>query len=188
MNTLKFLSDRDFKIQQGKKGNNLCVNIDGLCIVLFSSQNCPHCKDFFPQYKTLSSNFPMITFGVINIQNFKNVVFASQNTSSPITHVPYILLYFNKKPIIIYTGDFTFQAIGEFLQSKILTKVNNKTSFVPHNSVNLEDIELQNSAGMIPYNIVCDQDSCYLSYGDIMSRKECNKADGCQECTVRRTL
>jgi thiol-disulfide isomerase/thioredoxin len=188
MNSLKFLSDQDFSMTMGKKGQNLCIGMGGLVLVLFYANECSHCHSFIPQYKALSSRFPMCQFAMINIGQYQNVAIASMKTSSPVRQVPYLLLYLERKPVIIYTGDFNINALSDFLQNRILTKIQSKTSFVQH-KVDPDDLELQTSSGGgIPYNIECDEHSCYVTYGDIKSKRCNNKADGCKECTVRQTM
>lgn len=196
MNPIVFLTDRDFSIQQGKRGNNLCVNMGGLVLVLFVSHNCPHCHNFLPQYKALSTKYQMCQFGIIDVGKFQNVAIASIKTSSPIESVPCLLLYLNKKPIIIYTGTFSFNAVAEFLQNKILSNIQNRTSFVPQKQngydgrqqINPDDIELMSSSGPIPYSVVCDAEKCYLTYRDIMNKQISNIADGCPNCRITNTL
>src|SRR5277367_798426 len=115
MSALQFLSNADFSIQPGKKGNLLCNRLKNVSVVLFFSKSCSHCHNVFPIFQSLSRNIPNCTFAVLNITSFFDVAVASKQTIAPITHVPYIVLYVNGRPFLRYNGDKTESAIAQFV-------------------------------------------------------------------------
>ena len=48
MSGLLFLTNDDFVLNKGTKGNILCTSIQGFSLILFYSTQCPHCKSLIP--------------------------------------------------------------------------------------------------------------------------------------------
>ncbi len=168
MNSLIFLSDQEFSIQEGKKGKILCNNLPGVSLVLFFSERCPHCVQMFPIFKTLPQLIQGCQFAAINISTYQNVAEMSQRTISPITHVPFIILYVNNRPFIRYNGAKTLRDVSNFI-NEVLSRIQNKKQFI-NPKLGIDDMEAipEYSIG-IPFNMVCDangSDNCYLTFGE----------------------
>lgn len=162
MNSVRQLSDRDFELKQRKNGNIITCNLSGISLVLFKSENCPHCVSMGPIMQQLSRKINTCNFAMINITRFPAVIKASQNSIMPITYVPFIVLYVNGKPFLKYDGDRNEQAVGTFVMS-VINQLKTTKNFSDNTIIETDEIE--SVAGAIPYNLVCDKDSgvCYLT-------------------------
>jgi len=170
MNSLIFLSDQDFSLQQGKKGRILCNNLPGVSLVLFFSKQCEHCGTVFPIFAALPHRIPGCQFAILNISMFPGVAQKAQQTIAPITHVPFIILYVNGKPFMKYNGKKTYEDISNFV-GEVLSRIQSKRNFSSNSKVEVEGDELQEYAGgSIPFNIICENENCYLSFKDAYKR------------------
>jgi hypothetical protein len=52
---------------------------------------------------------------MINVSSNKQCITISKNTIAPITYVPYIILYFNGKPYMVYKGPYDANEIRRFV-------------------------------------------------------------------------
>jgi hypothetical protein len=115
MSGLLFLNSDDFSVQKGAKGNILCHNIPGYALILFYSTHCVHCQSLIPNFKQLPGTIGGCQFGMINVSTNKVCIEASKNTIAPITYVPYILLYINGRPFMVYKGPYEIEEIRRFV-------------------------------------------------------------------------
>jgi len=164
MNSLLFLSEQDFSIQQGKKGNVMCNNLPGVSLVLFYSKKCPHCNDIFPIFKNLPQIIPGCQFALLNISTNVNVARMSQKTIAPITHVPFIILYVNGRPFLKYNGEKSLRAVVGFV-NEVLARIQSKKNFSSNTRVEHDDDIPEYSVG-IPFNMVCEGEQCYLTFNE----------------------
>ena len=128
MSGLLFLTSQDFTIQKGQKGPILCTNIQGFSLILFYSTQCVHCQSLIPIFKRLHGSIGGCQFGMINVSHNKQCVLMSRETVSPITVVPYIVLYINGKPYMRYSGPHDPKEIGRFIV-EVSQKVQKKETF-----------------------------------------------------------
>jgi thiol-disulfide isomerase/thioredoxin len=170
-NNLLYLTEKDFFVQNGKKGPLLCCNTKGVTFVLFYAKSCPHCSDVFPIFQELPRILPSCQIALINVTSNMNVAQMSKDTTCPITYVPLMILFINGRPFMKYTGAKTLQDIYAFLQD-VLNKLQTKRNFAVPQKDLLDDDVAQFANGMgIPYNlVVCDGEQCYLSFKDAYSR------------------
>lgn len=119
MSGILYLNADDFIIKKGEKGSILCLNYDvqGLSLVLFYSNDCPHCTKLLSRYKQLPLSINGCQFTMININKPDNrrIVQLSNNTIVPITYVPDIILYVDGFPYIRYDGNHEIQHIKNFI-------------------------------------------------------------------------
>lgn len=115
MSVLYFESD-DFTIQRDVKGDMLCHSTPGFCLLLFYSTHCQYCQSLIPIFKSLPTILGGCTFGMLNVSLNKKCVAISQKTITPITYVPYIVLYINGKPYMTYKGPNTENDIVRFIK------------------------------------------------------------------------
>lgn len=164
MSNLFFLHEKDFSIQEGKKGNVLCCNTKGISLILFYSKSCPHCNDIFPIFQTLPKVVPTCQFGMLNISNHFKVAQMSQDTICPIQHVPFLVLYINGRPFMKYTGPKTLEDISNFL-NEVMSRLNTKKNFSLLKIENQESEIPPYSIG-VPFNLLCEGEQCYLSFSE----------------------
>lgn len=115
MSGLLFLNTNDFAIQKGSKGNIMCNGIPGFSLILFYSTHCVHCQNLIPIFKRLPGTIGGCQFGMINVSANKQCISMSKNTIAPITYVPYIILYFNGKPYMVYKGPYDANELKKFI-------------------------------------------------------------------------
>lgn len=167
--TIHYLKTSDFFIAEGKKGKVLCTHLKDVSFVMFYSKECVYCNEIFPVFKNLSQQIPNCSFAVLNISVNPDVVFASQKTIAKIDSVPYLVLYVNGRPFVRYTGSRRFEDIGKFI-IEILKRVQSKKNFMDM-KYEVMETELPKIAGAIPFNIVCENDTCYLTFGEAYRKK-----------------
>jgi thiol-disulfide isomerase/thioredoxin len=168
-NRLFALTDKEFTLNQTKKGYTLCNTIKGISFGVFYSSNCPHCKTALAIVKNLSLKANICNFFIINVDTYRNIVDMSQKTISPITYVPEMILYVNGRPFLKYTGQKTENDIGNFIASVIKQLQANKG--FTNNSVIDTEAPIETVGGVIPFNIICEGDLCYLTTKEAYSGK-----------------
>ena len=157
MNGLLFLSSEDFQISDTPNGKLLNCNVNqGLCLVLFYSNQCVHSQRALPIFKRLPQAIHGCSFGLLNVSNNARVVHISKQTLAPITYVPLIFLYMNGQPCYKYKGNMDIREIQNFIlqMSKLLET---KQQFVD----NIKDTSRPEFTTGIPY---CDDKVCYLEF------------------------
>jgi thiol-disulfide isomerase/thioredoxin len=123
-----FLTTEDFISQKGTNGNILCHNIPGFSLILFYSTHCVHCQTLIPIFKKLPGTINGCQFGMINVSTNKNVVEMSRDTVAPVKYVPYIVLYINGKPFMVYKGPYSENDIRNFIV-EVANNVQKKQQF-----------------------------------------------------------
>ena len=132
MSGLLFLTSDDFSIQKHGKGNVMCHGIPGFSLILFYSTHCVHCQTLIPIFKKLPGTLGGCQFGMINVSTNKHCVLMSNNTIAPITYVPYIILYDNGRPYMVYKGPYDAEEIRRFI-IEIANNLQKKQAFVNSN-------------------------------------------------------
>jgi hypothetical protein len=128
MSGLLFLSSDDFHIQKGVKGNVMCHGIQGFSLILFYSTHCVHCQTLIPIFKSLPGTIGGCQFGMINVSTNKKCVDMCRDTIAPIKYVPYIVLYINGKPFMVYKGPSDANEIRKFIV-EVANNVQKKQQF-----------------------------------------------------------
>lgn len=160
---LLFLSNDDFQIREGQKGNLLCNNINGISLILFYSTKCVHCKELVPIFKSLVGTIGGVQFGIINVSVNKEIIQKASQTITEIRFVPLIILYVNNKPFMVYKGNRTAQDIQKFVVD-VATNIQKKQSFSQK-----QGIKEDTKKGMFEYCLgkpLCgdDDDVCFLPF------------------------
>lgn len=117
MSSLYFLTDKDFYIGEGHKGNLLNTVIKGISLVFFSATMCEICQNFIPMFKQLPKRVVGCQFAIVNLTTYPKIIRMSSQTIMPLTEVPYIVLYVNGKPILRYDDVYDIDVIAEFITS-----------------------------------------------------------------------
>lgn len=115
MSGLLYLTHNDFHIQQGQKALIMCHKIPGMSLILFYSNSCQYCQHIIPIFKTLPGKIHGCQFGLVNISTSKQCVAMSKEASPRIQYVPFIVLYIDGKPFMIYKDDYDAGKITKFI-------------------------------------------------------------------------
>jgi thioredoxin-like negative regulator of GroEL len=182
------LTADDFYVDNGSKSKILCIkSLRGISVVLFWSNRCEFCPQTVQIFKDdLPNIIPNVQFGLINITQHPKIAYMSKVTNTPITYVPYIVLYVNSIPFLRYESDKTAESLVNFVNG-VVQRIKPKLQFIENNNMKLESDSVveyndqsrnkdqeaarkspsaaANSTSGIPYNIVCDAESgkCYLN-------------------------
>jgi hypothetical protein len=98
------LNPDDFKIIDTPRGKVIETVIKGLSMILFYNPiSCKHSLEFLPIIKNLAGDIGC-TFGIFDIDKYKDYTSLSLHTKTPITYTPYIVLFINGKPYMSYNG------------------------------------------------------------------------------------
>ena len=173
MSSLVFLSSDDFSIENGTRGPVLAHGIKGFALIFFYSTGCVHCQSFIPVFKRLPGTLAGCQFGMINVSKNKDVIRMSRDTIAPITYVPYICLYVNGKPFMLYEGPHDEGELRRFIL-EVANKLQNKEKFATNNN-NTNNNNGSNSnpniretdKGIPAYTIgkpFSDENVCYLEF------------------------
>jgi hypothetical protein len=109
------LENRHFRLNEETK-LLCCNNRAGMLVVLFYSESCKHCTSFVPLFRELPNKVDWCTFSMVNLKYNKSLLQLSKESTTNITHTPYIILYINGKPSQTYIGSLSNQ-IYTFLNS-----------------------------------------------------------------------
>ncbi len=170
MSGLLFLTDDYFKVVSTPKGDVLGTTIRGISLVLFFSNQCQYCHQFIPIFKKLPGTVGGCQFGMINISTNRSVVEKSKNTISPLSYVPYIVLYVNGQPVMSYDGPADENSIRKFVL-EIVESLKTKQQFITNNKP-LEDLTTNSPDPVIPAYTIGrpkDSDKCYLNWDSAYS-------------------
>lgn len=99
---------------------------------------------------------------MINVSNNRATVEMSKQSVTPIKYVPYIVLYFNMKPFMVYKGPYVADEIRRFI-IEVANNIQKKQQF------SKAQIKQDDQEGGIPaYTVgrpVCGDDKvCYLEF------------------------
>jgi hypothetical protein len=176
-NNVLSISEDDFYITQGTKGKILVTQIPGISFILFHADagKCQHCEIVIPQFKQLARSELMTgcKFYLCNLSRNQNLIRMSAQTIAPFEYVPYMLLYFDGRPIARYDsddGEFDINDCAEFLQ-EMIKRLQSKKNFIQSKNFKFDD-EIKRYGG-IPFNIVCDEDKgvCYVKADDLYGKQ-----------------
>lgn len=161
MNTFQYLEDKNFYLSKGQGGKVLLsTNVEGVSFVFFFSTKCPNCSPGLDIFRRLKDKFTSIKFCVININENPSVIQKSAQSCTPIEYVPYLILYYNGKPFLRYDGDIVLDHLVKFLV-EVMKRIESKVKFSKGGS---EESEVPGYTEGTPYNVVCNQNKCYIKW------------------------
>jgi len=155
------LSDQHFKVA-GQQKKNLILNVSNPTLVFFKTQECSACSNFEPIFNALSNSEKRVMFAILNLTQFKQIAKMSQVTTTPISTVPFLLLYFGGKPISRFTGKKDAQSLSSFIDKTLNYLKSNSGAVAPQ----------QNTGGYI----APQQQSQQQYNGPVMSAMNNNRA------------
>ena len=193
MNGLLYLSQYDFFMAPGERSQLMCNRIQGMSLVMFYTTECAYCHNLLNVFKQLPRAVYGCQFGIVNLSVNKQIALASKNTATPITYVPYIILYIDGRPFLKYDGERDMQHLTQFIH-EVSQNIHAKQQFVrerttpganmnvnnrppgqaqqnlPANLRNTHPQEPHKDATTIPaYSLgkpKCEDGVCYLTYTD----------------------
>lgn len=167
MNGLLFLGSEDFQLQTGTKGKVMCHGIPGFSLILFYSPKCEHCQTLLPIFKNLPGSLGGCQFGVVNVHVNKECIQLSRESMAPIEYVPYVMLYIDGMPFMIYKGPRAAESIKHFILD-VANNVQKKQKFMMKDRAPAPKTETE--VAIPAYTIgrpVCgDGKVCYLEFGN----------------------
>ena len=173
-----YLQNDDFYVDQTQPDRKVLCNYQkGVCFTLFYSTNCKHCDTLLPEFKKLLMVFPGTKFAIVNLNRSPEIIRKSADTILPLDQVPFVVLYYNGRPVIHYNEGNTLKDMVNFLK-EALPRFAQQKSFVTANQAgtpaaaqqhvpnNATPQDLNNPMG-IPYNLICDDERgvCYFNFG-----------------------
>ena len=127
---LYFLTEDDFELSNSHEGKTLSLKSmnNGLYLVLFYSSECVFCDELIKIFKRLPETIFGCKYGMVNLNQNSKIVSLANESISPITYVPELILYFNQQPYLKYEGENDINQIREFVL-EVSTKLE-KASFI----------------------------------------------------------
>jgi hypothetical protein len=180
-NNVLNLSEEDFFIAQDNKGKKLVTQVPGISFVLFHANAgmCPNCDNVVPQFKALSRNELMTgcRFLLCNLSRNPQLIAMASKTIAPFEYVPYMMLYYDGRPIARYDnddGEFDINDCAEFLQ-EMIKRLQSKKNFIQSKNLRFDD-DVKKYGG-IPFNIFCDEDKgiCYIEAESLYGKRNGNR-------------
>ena len=169
------LHAESFKKMKGNRGFVLGIsNLQNLTLVMFYSVQCTYCDQAMPELEKLArfvnDNDLPITVAICDIMKNKKIIQESADTVDPIKYVPYMPIYLGEKPYLRYNGKKTAEEMLNYL-IEVLKRVDTRQKFVQKNPEEEKEKERERepvSQGEgIPYNLVCENDTCYITQDEI---------------------
>jgi thiol-disulfide isomerase/thioredoxin len=125
-----YLDKADFVIgqppvQNGQNGNkqqspskmilkNKITN--GFSLIMFSGNDCVHCKELKPVFEKLVGTIQNCQIGTVNVSLQPGLAELSQQTTTPIRYVPLVLFYINGTPFKEFGGNYTEANLRQFVK------------------------------------------------------------------------
>jgi thioredoxin-like negative regulator of GroEL len=119
------LATNNFRVQ----GKTLAVNFGEPMLILFKMDSCPACTGFEPVFVQLAKEERRVAYGVVNISSDSQVAKMSRNTTTPVSSVPFLLLYKDGRPIAKFTGKRNIPSIKSFIEKALKSVPPSQQSF-----------------------------------------------------------
>jgi len=172
MSGLLYLTSDEFFLQKNENNNIILSHrVQGFCLVLFYSTKCEYCPGLLNIFKRLPGTVNGCQFGIVNISTNKACVEMSQQSNSPIKYVPFIVLYINGNPYMIYKGSNDSKSITNFILD-VANKLQNKQQF-SKDTIKKEDNSIP--AYCIGHPVSGFDNRCYLEFIDAYNKESKSK-------------
>jgi thiol-disulfide isomerase/thioredoxin len=171
MSGLLFLTSDDFQVQRGTKGNIMCHGIPGFSLILFYSTHCTHCQTLIPIFKKMPGTINGCQFGMINVSTNRKCVQMSKNSIAPVSYVPYIVLYINGRPFMVYKGPYDEGEIRRFI-IEVANSVQKKQQFSKEKVKQPAKRGIPEYCTGIPVKGDGKEAVCYLDFGEAYPGKK----------------
>ncbi len=163
--SIQYLNAANFYMKE----HQLHCNIDAeLAFVFYSSPSCPNCETVLPVIQRLTQTIQGCSFAIVDMSQNYELSIRSRETSTPITYVPLVILYYKSRPFQIFKGVYELSNLQEFIVNagKKIRELKIEESKNPEKKIPAY------TTGM-PY---CDEESgiCYLSFDSAYKKKNGN--------------
>jgi hypothetical protein len=118
------LSHKNFSLI-GTKNKALGITLPGLVLVYFKIEGDENCIPFDPVFKELRRIDTRVKYGILDLNQNKNVVAWSRETSTPINVVPLLILYINGLPHAKFAGNRNVKSVQQIITDALRTQNNN---------------------------------------------------------------
>lgn len=132
---VQYLSAQNFVIL-GKQQKSLGINLGGNVLVFCKMQKCENCEKFEPIFYQLPLKNNKVTYAIIDISQYREVIEMSRGTNTPIQAVPLLILFINGRPHAKFNGTIHIQSIDNFINKALANAPPeyNTTGYQPHQS------------------------------------------------------
>lgn len=113
--TIYSLTSANFELSGFQRKTLDIVNVPGVILVFFKTTSCEGCRAVTPIFDELSQVEKSINYGVIYVDQYREVVALSRQTTAPITVVPFFILYIDGKPLAKYKGNKDVTSMRSFI-------------------------------------------------------------------------
>lgn len=131
MNSITFLDSSNF-VLIGTQNKLLGVTISDPFLVFFKMKSSEPCRIFEPIFSELSTIDKRVSYGILDVERYKNVVAQSRSTSTPITSVPLVILYLGGRPHAKYNGSKNVASMQTFITEMFKTQLPPKSFQAPN--------------------------------------------------------
>jgi thiol-disulfide isomerase/thioredoxin len=118
---LLILEEEDFERLESGKVTHLVHTVEcKYSIVMFYTDECDQCKIIKPILLSFVGN-PLVQICMVNVYDpdSTNLIQMSQQTTTPLQHVPFIVFYLNGIPFKKYDGGYNFTDFKSFITNVI---------------------------------------------------------------------
>jgi len=105
----------------GRQIKTLNINMPGNVLVFFKMDSCGNCRDVQPVFYQLAGIEKNISYAIVNLTHNRGIVNMSRATTTPITAVPFLILYIGGSPRAIYRGKKTIPNMRSFINKALST-------------------------------------------------------------------
>lgn len=167
---ISYFTPDDFHIGQGQRGPLLCIKDPRLTLVYFYSPKAQDCEPFTNTIISCPGNIIGAQFAMVNIGQKQLAIYKlSLGTIMPIDVVPYIVLYFNGKPYMRYSGPPDIAEIAAFIK-ELAVRVKDNAPVTKNMGVCPPNVGVggQGKAKIPAYCVgkPVDDDNTFMAYGD----------------------
>lgn len=114
MTYLRFMKAEDFRV--GNDNSLLHTINNGYSLILFYSNQCPHCDTAIDIFKYLQRTVAGCEFGMINIDENKSIISTMKKSVLPLEYVPLLVFFANGKAYMMYSGPLKDANIRQFIE------------------------------------------------------------------------
>lgn len=166
-------TQQDFELRSMHNDTALCLKNPKttFSLVFFYGPDCAYCDIFRPIFSKNSGFIQDCSFIMVNLNNNKNLIHISKETKTPITYVPFILLFHKNMPLVEYNGkDYTDDALKMFLLEAVRV-------FGPASQSQITAKPVTNSSHEMPHYEILNEG--YASFEGYSDNTLANRADVC---------
>lgn len=162
---ISYFTPEDFYIGQGQRGPLLCIKDNRLTLVFFFSNRCQSCAQFSEVILNCPGNIVGAQFAMVNVAQRDLAIYKmSLGTIMALDTVPFIVLYFNGKPYMRYSGAPNIREIATFIND---LSVRIKSSAPVNKDIGMCKVPADSKARIPAYCVgrPADDDDNFSTYG-----------------------